>query len=65
MFSSMANLLTLGAVRTRLLNDLQLKSDTLGDICSQFVERGKNLKIFTMYERLKIKGLSTLARRLA
>ena len=62
--SSMADLLTLGAVRTRLLNDLQPKSDTLGDICSQFVERGKNLKIFTMYERLKIKGLSTLARRL-
>ena len=47
---STANLLTLGSVRTQ----------TLGSICSQFVERGKDLKIFTIYERVKIKGLPSL-----
>ena len=60
-FGSLANLLTLNsAVQTRLLTDLQPKSDTLGGICSQFVERVKGLKIFTIYERLEIKGLSNL-----
>jgi hypothetical protein len=57
---SIADVLTLGSIRTKLLQDLQPKSACLGSICSQFVERAKSLRIFTIYERLKIKGLPGL-----
>lgn len=56
-FGSMANVLTAGSLRTDLLQMLQPKTEFLGNICSEFVERGKSLHIFTVYERLKIKGL--------
>jgi hypothetical protein len=59
-FSSLADILTLGSIRTELLQDLQPKSACLGNICSQFVERAQSLRIFTVYERLKIKGLPGL-----
>lgn len=61
LFGSLADVLTLGSVRTQLLDDLKPKSDCLGSICSQFVERGKSLhRIFSIYERLKIKGIPGL-----
>jgi hypothetical protein len=43
----LANVPLLGSVRTDLLKDLEPKSKTLGEICSQFVERGQKLQIFT------------------
>ncbi|MCJ1270553.1 hypothetical protein MMC22_010450 [Lobaria immixta] len=55
-----ANMPLLGRLRTDLLNDLTPKSDILGAICDQFVERGKNLQIFSLYERQKISPLSEL-----
>ena len=55
-----ANIPLRGSIRTSLLADLQPKSHTLGEICSQFVERGKDLQIFTLYERRKMKGLNDL-----
>jgi hypothetical protein len=64
-FGSMADLLTLGSIRTQLLQDLKPKSDCLGSTCSQFVERAQSLRIFSMYERLRIKGLPGLVCRLS
>ncbi|KAF2476890.1 uncharacterized protein BDR25DRAFT_41992 [Lindgomyces ingoldianus] len=60
LFGTIADVLTLGSVRTQLLQDLQPKSLCLGSICSQFVERGQSLRIFTIYERQKMKGLPNL-----
>ncbi|PVH74731.1 hypothetical protein DL98DRAFT_658590 [Cadophora sp. DSE1049] len=60
LFGTMADVFTPGSIRTQLLQDLQPKSSCLGDICLQFVERSQSLRIFTMYERLKIKGLPGL-----
>ncbi|KAH7304874.1 hypothetical protein BKA65DRAFT_544110 [Rhexocercosporidium sp. MPI-PUGE-AT-0058] len=57
---SIGDIPALGSIRTQLLQDLQPKSACLGSICSQFVERAKSLRIFTIYERLKIKGLPGL-----
>jgi hypothetical protein len=59
-FGSIADVLTLGSIRTQLLQDLQPKSSCLGNICSQFVERAQSLRIFTIYERLRIKGMPAL-----
>lgn len=61
MLATIGNLFVLGSLRTDLLQDLQNKSDTLGSICSQFVERAQLLHILTFYERLRIKGLPKLA----
>ena len=57
-----ADVFTLGSIRTQLLQDLQPKSACLGTICSQFVERAQSLRIFTFYERLKISGMPELVR---
>jgi hypothetical protein len=56
----LANIPLLGSIRTELLKDLAPKSSVLGEICSQFVERGVNLKIFSFYERVKTSGLNDL-----
>ena len=61
-FGNMANIPLLGSIRTNILSDLAPKSATLGDICYQFVERGKKLEIFSLYERRKISGLNCLVR---
>lgn len=58
--AQLANIPLLGGLRTGLLNDLTPKSILLGNICDQFVERGKDLQIFSFYERKKIPGLSDL-----
>lgn len=49
-------------IRTDLLKTLEPKSIELGDICSMFVERAVPLQIFTIYERIKMKGLPDLVR---
>jgi hypothetical protein len=56
----LANVPLLGSIRTNLLKDLEPKSRTLGEVCSQFVERGQKLPIFTFYERAKTLGLNDL-----
>ncbi|TRX91012.1 hypothetical protein FHL15_007994 [Xylaria flabelliformis] len=61
LFGSLANIVTLGSIRTQLLDDLKRKSDILGATCSQFVERSQSLhRIFSIYERVRVKGLSSL-----
>ncbi|KAF2792053.1 hypothetical protein K505DRAFT_308322, partial [Melanomma pulvis-pyrius CBS 109.77] len=55
-----ANFAVFGGIRTDLLNSLAPKSTELADICSQFVERAVPLNIFTIYERIKMKGLPDL-----
>ena len=60
---TIADVFLLGSLRTQLLSDLQPKSECLGAICSQFVERGQGLRIFSVYERLKMKGLAKLVSR--
>lgn len=55
-----ANIPLLGALRTDLLNDLTPKSGFLRDLCDQFIERGKDLQIFSIYERKRIPGLPGL-----
>jgi hypothetical protein len=55
-----ANIPLLGGLRTDLLNDLTPKSILLRDVCDQFIERGKNLQIFSFYERKRIPGLPGL-----
>jgi hypothetical protein len=57
-----ANFAVFGGIRTDLLNSLAPKSAELGDICSQFVDRAVPLQIFTIYERLKMKGIPDLVR---
>ena len=56
----LANLPLMGSIRTELLKELQPKSVTLGEICSQFVERGSKLQIYSFYERVKTAGLNDL-----
>lgn len=65
MLGSLSNIPLRGSIRTDLLDDLELKSEILGDICSQFIERGTRLRICSLYERLKMKGLNDLVGRLA
>jgi hypothetical protein len=61
LFGSLADVLTLGSIRTQLLGDLKRKSDVLGATCLQFVERSQSLRrIFSIYERVRIKGLPGL-----
>ncbi|RYP20157.1 hypothetical protein DL766_008254 [Monosporascus sp. MC13-8B] len=61
LFGTLADVLTLGSVRTQLLDDLKRKADVLGATCSQFVERSQTLhRIFSVYERVRVKGLSGL-----
>ncbi|KAK3638983.1 hypothetical protein LTR56_012706 [Elasticomyces elasticus] len=57
---NIGNIPMLASLRTDLLKDLKPRSTTLGDICSQFVERATTLHIITLYERQKITGLPTL-----
>ena len=57
----MIKLPLLSIVKTNLLEDLQAKSKVLGEIYSQFVERGKDIGIFTYFERVKTAGLNALA----
>lgn len=57
-FRSFANTLTLGNIRTSLLKDLEPKSETLWNISSAFIQRGKSLKkIFSFYEQHTIGGV--------
>ena len=60
MLENLASIPLRGSIRTDLLNDLQPKSESLGDACTQFTERGERLRIFSLYERLKITGLNDL-----
>lgn len=60
LFGKLVNIPLIGSMRLNLLEDLKTKSRTLGDICSQFVERGKGLHIFTYFERVKTSGLNDL-----
>ena len=59
-FSRIADFAVFGRMRTDLLQSLNEKSKELGDICSQFVERGIPLQIFTIYERLKVPSIQAL-----
>ena len=45
------------STNTRLLASLKKNSPKLYDISEQFVERGKDLKIYTFYETLKMQGV--------
>jgi hypothetical protein len=56
----LANIPLIGSMKINLLDDLQPKSKTLGEICSQFVERGKQIQIFTYFERIKTSGANGL-----
>ncbi len=56
----LANIPLIGSMKINLLDDLQPKSKTLGEICSQFVERGKQIQIFTYFERIKTSGVNGL-----
>ena len=49
----------LGSAKIKALEDLQ--SRTLEKIRSEFVEPGKDIKIFTYFERVKTPGLNDLA----
>ncbi|KAF4434806.1 hypothetical protein F53441_13645 [Fusarium austroafricanum] len=61
LLAKLADVLTLGSIRTQVLEDLKRKSDMLGAICSQFVERSESLhRIFSIYERQRTKGASGL-----
>ena len=45
------------STNTALVADLRKNSSTLIDISKQFVERGKDLKIYTFYETQKVGGI--------
>ncbi|KAF5684755.1 hypothetical protein FDENT_6558 [Fusarium denticulatum] len=61
LLAKLADVVTLGSIRTQVLEDLKRKSDMLGAICSQFVERSESLhRIFSIYERQRTKGTSGL-----
>ncbi|KAF5566225.1 ankyrin repeat [Fusarium phyllophilum] len=61
LLAKLADVVTLGSIRTQVLEDLKRKSDMLGAICSQFVERSESLhRIFSVYERQRTKGVSGL-----
>lgn len=58
--SRVAKIPLIQADRSQLLSDLERQSLTLGNICSQFVERAHNLKIYTYYERQITQGVGKL-----
>jgi ankyrin repeat protein len=61
LLAKLADVFTLGSIRTELTEDLKRKSHMLGTICSQFVERSESLhRIFSIYERQRTKGASGL-----
>ncbi|KAF5548860.1 ankyrin repeat [Fusarium mexicanum] len=61
LLAKLADVVTLGSIRTQVLEDLKRKSDMLGAICTQFVERSESLhRIFSIYERQRTKGTSGL-----
>lgn len=60
LLAKFANVLTAGKMREGLLKALAPKSTELGTICSQFVERGMRLQIFSLYERHETSGLGSL-----
>ncbi|RKL37927.1 hypothetical protein BFJ72_g7387 [Fusarium proliferatum] len=61
LLAKLADVVTLGSIRTQVLEDLKRKSDMLGAICSQFIERSESLhRIFSIYERQRTKGASGL-----
>ncbi|KAH7161817.1 hypothetical protein EDB81DRAFT_610202, partial [Dactylonectria macrodidyma] len=52
LLGKLADVLTLGSIRTQLLEDLKRKSAMLGATCTQFIERSESLhRIFSIYER--------------
>ena len=57
MLGKLAKIPLIGAMNINLLNELQPKSKTLGEICSQFVERGKQIQIFTYFESNRTLGV--------
>ncbi|KAJ0144065.1 Uncharacterized protein HZ326_13139 [Fusarium oxysporum f. sp. albedinis] len=61
LLAKFANVLSAGKMREDLLKALAPKSTELGTICSQFVERGMRLQIFSLYERHETSGLGSLA----
>jgi hypothetical protein len=48
----LAHVAVFGRCRQDLLNNIELKSTEMGAICSQFVELGIGLQIFSLCERL-------------
>lgn len=61
LLAKLADVVTLGPIRTQVLEDLKRKSDMLGAICSQFIERSESLHlIFSIYERQRTKAASGL-----
>lgn len=60
--TKLADFAVFGRMKTELLECLKPKSKELGEICSQFVERGIPLQIFSIYERLKIPTIQALVR---
>jgi hypothetical protein len=60
LLAKFANVLSAGKIREDLLKALAPKSTELGTICSQFVERGMRLQIFSLYERHETSGLGSL-----
>ncbi|KAF8849180.1 hypothetical protein BDZ45DRAFT_604762, partial [Acephala macrosclerotiorum] len=60
LLTKLANFAVAGKIRDDLLAGLKPKSKELGDICSQFVERGMKLQIFSLYERHVTPGIESL-----
>jgi len=60
LLGKIANIPLLGSLKTDVLKDLEPKSRTLGDISSQFVERGRSFQIFSLYERVMMAGINSL-----
>ena len=60
LLAKFANAFTAGKVREDLLKLLEPKSAEMGTICSQFVERGMRLQIFSFYERRETSSLGSL-----
>jgi hypothetical protein len=46
--------------RINLLQYLETRSTELGTICSQFVERGLHLQVFSLYETQVTSGLNAM-----
>lgn len=63
LLAKFANAFTAGKVREDLLKILEPKSAEMGTICSQFVERGMRLQIFSFFERRDTPGLGSLVSR--
>ena len=51
-FTKLADFAVFGRMKTELIECLKPKSKELGEICSQFVERGIPLQIFSIYDEL-------------